>query len=379
MAAVFRDSYDAITMQNFDGKIIAWNRGAERMYGYTEAEALQLNALDLVPEDKRAEARWFSALIARGEGVPTIETQRTAKDGRLLDVLLKVTVFVGDDGILLGYATTEHDITENILNEAAIRAAMKQADSANQFKSEFLALMSHELRTPLNAIIGFSEMLTEGYLGRLTGKQTEYITDIHGAGHHLLNVINDILDLSKAEAGKMELNNEVLDTTQVIDTCLRLMREHAENAEVRLNVKIIGKPPFLNADKRKLKQILINLLSNAIKFTPRGGSVTVKAGKEPNGTLVIAVTDTGIGVATEDIPKIMTAYGQTNSLTKREGEGTGLGLPLTKILAELHGGSLALRSELGIGTTAIVRLPAERIVASPADTPSLNKADVLAS
>lgn len=369
MAAVLRDSYDAIIMQNFDGEIIAWNRGAERMYGYTGAEALKLNVLDLVPEHKRAEAREFSALIARGEVVPTIETQRIAKDKRLLDVSLKVTVFVADDGVPSGYATTEHDITEDIQNEAAIRAAQQESDRANQFKSEFLALMSHELRTPLNAIIGFSEMLAEGYSGTLTPKQKEYVSDIHGAGHHLLEVINDVLDLSKAEAGKMELDNEVLDATQVINVCLRLMRERAEKAGVRLNVKIIGKPPFLNGDKRKLKQILINLLSNAVKFTPRGGSVTVKAVNEPNGTVVIAVTDTGIGMATEDIPRIMTAYGQINSMTKRDGEGTGLGLPLTKILVELHGGSLALRSELGVGTTAIVRVPAERIVASPDDGP----------
>lgn len=176
----------------------------------------------------------------------------------------------------------------------------------------------------------------------------------------------------------MELDNEVVDASQVINVCLHLMRERAENAGVSLNAKIIGKLPFLNADKRKLKQILINLLSNAVKFTPRGGSVTVKAVNEPNGTVVIAVTDTGIGIATEDIPRIMTAYGQTNSMTKREGDGTGLGLPLTKILVELHGGSLALRSELGIGTTAIVRVPAERVVATPDDTRSLNEADRLA-
>jgi signal transduction histidine kinase len=272
-----------------------------------------------------------------------------------------------------------HYAVERKRAEQALYAAEKDADRANHFKSEFLAMMSHELRTPLTIIIGFSEMLTTGNLGKLTSKQKEYISDIHGAGNHLLDLISDILDLSKAEAGKMELDNEVLDAAQVIKACLRLMREHAANAGVRLNVKIIGELPFLHADRRKLKQILINLLSNAVKFTPRGGSVTVKAVNEPARTVAIAVTDTGIGMATEDIPRAMTAYVQANGMSRRKDEGTGLGLPLTKALVELHGGSLDLRSELGVGTTAIVRIPAERIVASPDDTQSLNEANRKAS
>lgn len=379
MEAVLRDSNDAITMQNFDGKIIAWNRGAEKMYGYTEDEALQMKIQDLVPEDKRAEAREFGTPIARGEVIPTIKTQRTTKDGRLLDVSLTVTILVDDDGIPLGFVTTERDITEHMRYETALRTAKKEADCANHFKSEFLALMSHELRTPLNAIIGFSEMLGEGYLGSLTDKQKEYISDIHGAGHHLLDVINDILDLSKAEAGKMELDTEVLDVTQIIEASLNLIRERAANAEVRLTVNISGDLPSLNADKRKLKQILINLLSNAVKFTPRGGKVTIKAVKEPDGSVAIAVADTGIGMSSEDIPKVMKAYVRANTMTRREGEGTGLGLPLTKTLVELHGGSLDLRSVLGGGTTAIVRLPAHQFVPSPVETLLLHEGDRKAS
>jgi signal transduction histidine kinase len=177
----------------------------------------------------------------------------------------------------------------------------------------------------------------------------------------------------------MELDTEVLDVTQIIEACLRLMRERAANAGVRLTVKIIGVLPFLKADKRKLKQILINLLSNAVKFTPHGGNVIVKAVKEPDGCVAIAVTDTGIGMSTDDIPRVMNAYVRANSMTRREGEGTGLGLPLTKTLVELHGGSLDLRSVLGGGTTAMVRFPADRIVASPVDTLSLHEADRRAS
>lgn len=250
---------------------------------------------------------------------------------------------------------------------ADLIVAKERAELANRAKSEFLANMSHELRTPLNAIIGFSDMIRNETFGPVgDAKYLEYVKDIKGSGSHLLELINDILDLAKIDACKVDLHEEVFDVQEVLQSCFILVREHAQSRNVKFECTVAPELPALSADMRKLKQILLNLMSNGIKFTPAGGTVTVKARFDADEGYMFQVADTGIGIAREDIPKAMAPFSQIDSNINRKYEGTGLGLPLVKALTELHDGSLVLQSELGVGTTVTVRFPAERAVSMAA-------------
>ena len=239
--------------------------------------------------------------------------------------------------------------------ERRVEERTAQLEVANRHKSEFLANMSHELRTPLNAIIGFSEVLTERMFGELNDKQLEYLKDIHSSGHHLLNLINDILDLSKIEAGKMELDLARFDVSLALQSAVTLMRERAARNGVRLALDSDGIGEWV-ADERKVKQVLLNLLSNAVKFTPEGGRVNLDARRE-NGAMQISVTDTGMGIAAEDQAKVFEEFRQAEGIYLRKSEGTGLGLALARRFVELHGGELRLQSELGKGSRFTFTLP----------------------
>lgn len=240
--------------------------------------------------------------------------------------------------------------------------AKTKAEIANRTKTEFLANMSHELRTPLNAIMGFSELMKGQMLGPV-GNPTyvDYARDIHQSAAHLLQIINDILDLSKVEAGKIELDEQSIDMHALVDSALRLVGERAHEAGVTVSNEVPPEMPQLLADERLLKQILINLLSNSIKFTDKGGTVRVRAEREATGVIAISVADTGIGISEEDLPKVMEPFRQADSALSRKYEGTGLGLPLVKSFVELHRGVFELRSQLGVGTTATIRFPRDRV------------------
>ena len=254
--------------------------------------------------------------------------------------------------------------------------ARDQADSANRAKSEFLANMSHELRTPLNAIIGFSEMIKDQTLGPVGSiKYRDYARDINESGQHLLDLINDILDLSKVESGTLELDEEDIEMPEFIRSVQTLVTGRAQKGGVELEFDLSDDLPALRADKCKLKQILVNLLSNAIKFTEVGGKVTLKIWSCAESGYEFQVIDTGIGIAFEDIPKAIAPFQQIDSGLNRKHEGTGLGLALTKSLVEMHGGYLDLQSEVGVGTTATVRFPAERNVHSPHGTKAISAGD----
>ncbi len=241
--------------------------------------------------------------------------------------------------------------------------ARDEAELANRTKSEFLANMSHELRTPLNAIIGFSEILQSQIHGPDAWQRyREYAGDIQTSGAHLLSLINDILDLSKAEAGRLELMESHLEVGGCAENTLRLTEERARLAGVKVALSISDGLPLLVADERRLKQILLNLVSNAIKFTKTGGRVSISAGMRIGGTLFISVSDTGIGMRAEDIPIALSKFGQIDGGHTRKSEGTGLGLPLTVNLCKLHNASIDISSELGRGTTVTVTFPTERVV-----------------
>jgi cell cycle sensor histidine kinase DivJ len=272
----------------------------------------------------------------------------------------------GPEGIWLGLdlaGIDEHrlvgairDATADHAREAALEAARADAEALNVGKSRFLANMSHELRTPLNAIMGFSDMMRQRIFGPLPGKYIEYADLIHDAGAHLLDLINDVLDMSKIEAAKYELALEDFDAREPVSAALRLLRVQADEAGVQLRGVLPAEALEARADRRALKQIVLNLVSNALKFTPRGGLVTVSLAKVGGGVLELSVADTGIGIAEPDLARLGRPYEQAGDVSQ-QAQGTGLGLSLVRAFAELHGGDMALESRLGEGTAVTVRLP----------------------
>ncbi|MCH7916142.1 MAG: HAMP domain-containing histidine kinase, partial [Deltaproteobacteria bacterium] len=241
----------------------------------------------------------------------------------------------------------------------------RQLEAASRHKSEFLANMSHELRTPLNAVIGFSEVLGEKMFGELNEKQNEYVDDIHSSGQHLLSLINDILDLSKVEAGRMELELAKFDLPLTVENAITLVRERATRHGVSLNREIDKGLGDFVGDERKIKQILLNLLSNAVKFTPEGGRIEIKA-IPVDDSVEISVSDTGIGITPEDQATIFEEFRQVGTADAQKHEGTGLGLTLAKKFVELHGGRIWVESEVGKGSTFTFTLPEKSLLTNPA-------------
>jgi PAS domain S-box-containing protein len=262
-----------------------------------------------------------------------------------------------------GVVAMRRDITLLKRREEQLRAAMIEATTANKAKSEFLANMSHELRTPLNAIIGFSEMIGSEIFGPLgNARYGGYVSDIHSSGQHLLSIINTVLDLARVEAGKIVLSDGIVDVDGLIGDCATLMRERSLRGRLRLRLDVEPELPVLRADPVRLKQIVLNLLSNAIKFTKAHGQVTMRAGRSAEGGIDIEISDTGIGMDPRNIARALEPFGLVHAAHSRAHEGTGLGLPLSKALIEEHGGQLVLTSAIGVGTTATVKMPPERII-----------------
>ena len=258
--------------------------------------------------------------------------------------------------LLQTFATQSVLAIQNARLFREIEEKSQQIEAANRHKSEFLANMSHELRTPLNAIIGFSEVLGERLFGELNEKQAEYTDDILSSGRHLLSLINEILDLSKVEAGRMELELAAFDLPLAIDNARTFVRERATRHGISIDLTVDERLGEFMGDERKIKQILLNLLSNAVKFTPEGGRIGINA-RQADGSVEISVSDTGVGIAPEDQPKIFEEFRQVGSDYAHKGEGTGLGLTLAKKFVELHGGKIWVESEVGKGSKFTFTLP----------------------
>jgi len=293
-------------------------------------------------------------------------SERKTADGGLVGIGTDITALKMQESLLvkneskLIASVTDLEKSQVKISELAGNYQQEKirAEEANRSKSEFLANMSHELRTPLNAINGFSEIMQKEMFGPLgDDRYLEYVGDILSSGQHLLNLINDILDMSKIESGKMTLSVETIYCDELIDQCLRLVRGKAVESSVQL-VLNLQEVPDIEADPRALKQILLNVLSNAIKFTLEGGEVTMNTHIDTNtGGVIFEITDTGIGISQEDLPKLCTPFSQIESQHSKSHKGSGLGLALTKSLVELHGGEFIMESELGIGTTVTIKLP----------------------
>ena len=363
-------SPEAIISVDIDQRILLFNQGAEMIFGYTANEALGQTLDMLLPVDARKVHPIHFERFARSPAYRRAFEERLEifglrKDGNEFPAEASISKL--DLGGELLFTVMLHDISERKQIEESLLAAMQQAELANRTKSEFLATMSHELRTPLNAIIGFSELITSEIFGPIGDpKYREYAADIGSSGKHLLTIINDILDISLVKSGKLDLYETAVDVPQAVDSCLTLVRARALAAGLTLETKIMDSPPPLRADECKVKQILHNLLSNAIKFSSRGGRITIRVWCHLEDGYVIQIVDSGVGIAFEDIPRVLTPFQQVDSTLARKYEGTGLGLPLSKSFVEMHGGSFDLQSEIGVGTTVTVRFPAERIISEGA-------------
>ena len=288
----------------------------------------------------------FAPMIFEGRGIGAIWVARRAP-GPFSEKQVTLLKTFADQAVI---AIQNSRLFREIQEKSA------QLEIANKHKSDFLANMSHELRTPLNAIIGFSEVLSERMFGEINEKQADYLKDIHESGKHLLSLINDILDLSKIEAGRMDLEISTFDLPSALSNAMTLVRERAQRHGIQLALDVDSELGSFQADERKFKQIVLNLLSNAVKFTPDGGRVSVSAKKDTTH-VEIAVQDTGIGIAPEDQAAVFEEFKQVGRDYTKKAEGTGLGLTLTKRFVELHGGEIRLESKLGKGSTFTISLP----------------------
>ncbi|MGD9614278.1 MAG: ATP-binding protein [Alphaproteobacteria bacterium] len=364
---------EGLSVFDRDGRLVAWNARLASLVkfpGPLENATLhdvllhQARRGDFGPvADPEREARErFDAFY---RGVPTVFERMTA-NGSVLQICRRAM----PGGAVV---TLYSDITAHKRAEAEMERARLQAELANRAKSDFLANMSHELRTPLNAIIGFSEAIAHGLLGPITDpRQLEYIRDIHASGLLLLSIINDVLDMSKIEAGMLQLAHEAVRVRRLVEEAVRLVRERTQARKLDLVAELPDGDLLLIGDERALKQILLNLLSNAIKFSHEGGRVEICAREAPDGAVAIEVKDYGIGMNPDETARALQPFNQASSVTARTYGGTGLGLPIAKGLVEAHRGTLAIDSSPGRGTAVCITLPRRPARAAPFASPALD-------
>lgn len=369
MRRVVEGSLQGIIVRT-DKELLYMNDGYAKLTGYESAHELMVQDPSMLnnfihPDDRGMVLDRIRARMAGTEAISRYQIRLIHRDGSIVwvDVSAVLLDWNGNPASL-SWLT---DITSRKLAEEALIKSKEEAEFANHAKTEFLANMSHELRTPLNAILGFSEIIRDQTFGPLaTAKYVEYANDIHKSGQLLLDLISDVLDLAKLEAGKLDLHESNVSLPAVIAQCITLIEQRARMAGVSLAVELSQCLPKLRADERAVKQVLLNLLSNAVKFTPRGGQVTVRGCASPQTGLMLSVCDSGIGMTEAEIEVALAPFGQVNSKLARKSEGTGLGLPISHSLTRLHGGDLIIESEPNGGTIVTAQFPASRLVPAAA-------------
>lgn len=359
LTSVFDVSEVGIVVTDRQQRIIRVNDSFVRIYGWEREELIGKSYIELITQDEREQASRNHQEFLKSGIRSSGEMKLIRKDGHIANALFTTAAIELSHGRRF-QVTTIMDITLRKQMEVTLRLAKEQADAANHAKSTFLANMSHELRTPLNAIIGFSEMMMKETFGPLANeKYKEYLGDIHLSARHLLEIINEVLDMSKIEAGRVELDEEPFDIGQLIQAVSRMMASRAFSAGLKIEEVVPDDLPPLCADPRLVRQILINLVGNAVKYSGNGGAITMAASLNAEGGLRLTVADTGVGIARDRIKDALEPFGQVSKPQDNSG-GTGLGLPLAKAMAELHGGVLLLESDVGKGTIVTVDFPAWR-------------------
>jgi PAS domain S-box-containing protein len=354
--AMTRAASDIIVFRTVKGEVLFASEALERITGRVAREIDRGGFMDFVHPDDVNEARQVNMVPAPGESrTATYRVQH--KDGHYLWLESVIrAIYDETTGRVRNIVAVSRDISARKAHELEIEAAQERAEAANRAKSTFLANMSHELRTPLNAIIGFSELMREQLFGPLgDARYAEYTGLIHSSGRHLLDLITDMLDMAKIEAGKMALVPEKLSLSEALDDSLRILGDQAKRGAVTISSQVKGNPA-LHADRRALKQVLLNLLSNAVKFTPPQGKVVI-TGWKAQGRAYVSFRDTGIGISSEDMARLGNPFEQAKVNPLHAQGGTGLGLALVKALVEKHGGAFVMESRLGAGTTVTVDFP----------------------
>ena len=354
--AMTRAASDIIVFRTVKGDVLFASEALERVTGRTAREIDRGAFMNFVHPDDLDDARQVILVPAPDESL-TATYRVQHRDGHYLWLESVIrAIYDETTGKVLNIVAVSRDISTRKAHELEIEAAQRRAEAANKAKSTFLANMSHELRTPLNAIIGFSELMREQLFGPLGDpRYGEYAGMIHSSGRHLLDLITDMLDMAKIEAGKMTLALETLSLGDALDDCLRILRDQAQQGGVTITHRVRGNPA-LHADRRAVKQVLLNLLSNAVKFTPPQGKVDVSAWTS-KGRAHVRFRDTGIGISAEDLARLGNPFEQAKANPLHAKGGTGLGLALVKALVDKHGGSFVMESRLGAGTTVTVDFP----------------------
>ena len=368
--AIFDSTFQYMALLAPDGSMYAINKAGLEFNGADQGNGPSTNVLGCPAWKMRAwrnlpesvERMRLAVEQAAAGALVRFEAELDAEDGRhTVDCSVK-PVRDGSGRVVLLVAEAR-DITERVHAAERLAQAKEQAEIANRIKSDFLATMSHELRTPLNAIIGFSEIMVHQVFGPIgSARYAEYAHHIHQSGSHLLDLINDVLDMSKLEAGRYTLEEREIRLDEVLGSCLAVSTVPAENGGVALVSEIHPLLPALRGDERAVRQVVLNLLSNAVKFTPPGGQVTLSVAPAPDGALEMRVADTGVGIEPAALARITEPFQQADNTISRRFGGTGLGLAISRSLTELHGGTLRIESTVGQGTTVTVRFPAERVV-----------------
>jgi two-component system cell cycle sensor histidine kinase PleC len=362
LTSIFDVSEVGIIVTDHNRRIVKVNDSFVRIYGWSRNDLVGGDFINIIGHDERELARRNHEEFIRGGIRSSGEMKLLRKNGSAANVLFTTATLELSQKRRF-QVTTIMDITLRKQMEQSLRVAKEQADTANHAKSAFLANMSHELRTPLNAIIGFSEMMIKKTFGPLGhDKYGEYLGDIHMSARHLLEIINEVLDMSKIEAGKVELDEQEIDMEGLIDSVVRIMANRAFSSGLEIKQIIAKDLPVLYADPRLIRQILINLLTNALKYSEKSGVIEVRAMLDSTKNMLLVVEDHGVGIPKDRIQEAMQPFGQIHDPTRSNTQqGTGLGLPLTKAMAELHGGKLELESDAGRGTKVTIRFPRERI------------------